>query len=314
MYIKQCCLSPILFVGCACLIMPSSASAVEYAYGTYSLGSSAFGAGVTPPPGTYVTEGLFYFRGTIGTAVQFGDDILNAGGKANLFSEATNILYVPERKLFGGNMGLSLTVPVNFVDYSGTLTGPLNNSITRSVDGWGMGDVVSRFQLGWQLGDFSHLFYVQAVAPTGHWERFFEPITGFYRPGVDTGWAFTWTDRKKVVQLNGTVGFTFNAENTATNYQSGNEFHFEWAAGMEIAPGLIIGVVGYDYRQITNDSGSGDTIGPFVGRVDAVGPGLSYTTLIGTTPVVFNMRHYQEFNGENHFQGNSSIVSLTVRY
>jgi len=136
-----------------------------------------------------------------------------------------------------------------------------------------MADVVSRFQLGWHGGGFSHLIYVQAVAPTGHWERGFAPITGLYRPGVDTGWAFTWTDSTKKLQLNGSTGFTFNVENTATNYQSGNEFHFEWAAGLEFAPGLMIGVVGYDYRQLSGDSGSGDVLEPFKGRVDAVGPG-----------------------------------------
>src|SRR5262249_20797412 len=130
-------------------------------------------------------------------------------------------------------------------------------------------------------------------------EQYFAPITGFYRPGVDTGWAFTWTDRTKKLQLNGAVGVTFNVENTATNYQSGDDFHFEWAAGLEFAPGFMVGVVGYDYRQITGDSGSGDVLGPFKGRVDAIGPGLSYTTLIEQTPVVLNFRHYMEFDAHN---------------
>jgi hypothetical protein len=71
---------------------------------------------------------------------------------------------------------------------------------------------------------------------------------------------------------------------------------------------------GYDYRQITGDSGSGDVLGPFKGRVDAISPGLTYTTLIGTTPVIFNMRHYQEFNAENRWQGNSTIALYTVRF
>jgi len=312
MYMKQRCLSRILFAGCACLIIPSSASAVEYALGTYGLGSSAFGAGVTPPPGTYVTEAVSWYTARVGTTITFGDDTLNAGALAKFFIEATNLLYVPQRKVFGGTMGLSLTIPVAHVDYEATLAGPLGGS--RSVEGWGIGDVVSRFQLGWQDGGFSHLIYVQAVAPTGHWEQGFSPITGYYRPGVDTGWSFTWTDSTKKLQLNGTVGFTFNVENTATNYQSGDEFHFEWAAGLEFAPGLMIGVVGYDYRQVTNDSGSGDHLGPFKGRVDAVGPGLIYTTLIGQTPLVLNVRHYMEFDGHNHFQGGSTIFSSTVRF
>jgi hypothetical protein len=81
-----------------------------------------------------------------------------------------------------------------------------------------------------------------------------------------------------------------------------------------LSPGLVIGVVGYDYRQLNGDSGSGDPLGPFKGRVDAVGPGLSYTTLVGTTPVVLNARHYQEFNADNRFHGNSTIFSTTIRY
>src|SRR5262245_35562562 len=309
MYPKQHCLSRILFVSCACLIIPSSVSAVEYAYGTYLLGSSAFGAGVNPPPGTYVTESFVDYGARIGTTVSFGGDTLNPGAKVNLFFEATNILYVPQTKIFGGTMGLSLTVPVVRTELEATLGGPLG--LSRSVEGWGMGDTVPRFQLGWQDGGFSHLIYVQVVAPTGHLEPGFSPIHGFYRPGVDTGWAFTWTDSAKKLQINGTVGVTFNTENTATNYGNGDEFHFEWAAGLEFAPGLMIGVVGYDYRQFTPDSGP---VGSFEGRVDAVGPGLIYTTLIGKTPLVLNVRHYMEFDAHNHWQGNSTIVTSTIRF
>jgi hypothetical protein len=76
----------------------------------------------------------------------------------------------------------------------------------------------------------------------------------------------------------------------------------------------MMGVVGYDYRQFTGDSGSGAILGSFKGRVDAVGPGLIYTTLIGQTPLVLNLRHYMEFDGHNHFQGNSTIFSSTIRF
>jgi hypothetical protein len=114
--------------------------------------------------------------------------------------------------------------------------------------------------------------------------------------------------------VNGAAGFTFNFVNTADDYNSGNEFHFEWAVGFECAPGLTIGVAGYNYRQVTGDSGSGAKLGPFEGSVDAVGPGLSYTTLIGKTPFIFNLRHYSEFNATNHWEGNSTIASGTIRF
>jgi hypothetical protein len=76
----------------------------------------------------------------------------------------------------------------------------------------------------------------------------------------------------------------------------------------------VFGLVGYDYRQLTGDSGSGAVLGPFKGEVDAVGLGVSGTTLVGKTPVTVNMRTYREFNTEHRWEGNSSMASVTVRY
>jgi hypothetical protein len=61
------------------------------------------------------------------------------------------------------------------------------------------------------------------------------------RWGIDTGWA-SLTDKPTKLQVSGTAGLTFNFENTATNYQSGNEFHWEWAVGIECMQGLVLGV------------------------------------------------------------------------
>jgi hypothetical protein len=108
-------------------------------------------------------------------------------------------------------------------------------------------------------------------------------------------------------------GLHVQLENTATDYKSGNEFHSD-GGRPRVCAGLLIGVVGYDYRQLTGDSGSGDRIGPFKGRVDAIGPGLTYTTLLGQTPFILNVRHYHEFNAHNRWEGNSTVLSGTIRY
>ena len=111
---------------------------------------------------------------------------------------------------------------------------------------------------------------------------------------IDTGHL---ADKQTKLQVNGAAGFTFNFENTETD-KSGNEFISSGRWVSECTPGLVLGVVGYDYRQLTGDS-AGARLGPFEGSVDAIGPGLSYTTVIRQTPFVFNLRHYQEFNAEN---------------
>jgi hypothetical protein len=76
----------------------------------------------------------------------------------------------------------------------------------------------------------------------------------------------------------------------------------------------VIGVVGYDYRQLTPDSGSGDTIGPFKGSVDAIGPGLSYSTTIDKRPVTFDLRYYHEYDFRNRVHGDSTTASATIRF
>jgi len=225
---------------------PIGAHAAEYGFSTYALGGNAFGAGATPPPGTYVTTVTGFYSGKIGVDVNFDNVSVSAGAKVHFFNSGLNVLYVPEWKLFGGSLGVSATIPVGHVDLDATITSPI--SASRSVDGWGLGDIVSKIQLGWQQGTFAHTVYLQAVAPTGRWESGFAPIIGLHRPGVDLGWAFTWVDPQTKFQANGVLGVTFNFENTATDYKSGNEFHFEWALGFECSPGLVLGIVGYDYR------------------------------------------------------------------
>jgi len=100
----------------------------------------------------------------------------------------------------------------------------------------------------------------------------------------------------------------------ATDYRTGNEFHFEWAIGYELSKGLIVGVVGYDYRQLTGDSGPGAVLGRFKSRVDAIGAGLNYSTVIDKMPLVFSLNHYHEFNAEHRFEGNQTLGSLTLRF
>lgn len=290
----------------------SPASADEFGFSSYGLGGAAFGAGVTPPPGTYMTFVSGYYQAEINRSVTLGNVTLDAGAKVKFFQQAINGLYIPERKVLGGRLGLSVTVPVGHIDLDATIVGPI--PISRETSGWGLGDITTRAQLGWQDGSFSHLAYVQVVAPSGRYSVGFEPNIGLNRPGIDTGWAFTWLESTSKLQFNAAVGFTFNFENEATDYQSGTDFHFEWAIGREISKGLTIGVAGYDYRQVTGDSGAGAILGPLQGSVDAIGPGLTYTTLINKMPLILNARYYREYNVERRWDGSMTILSGTIRY
>jgi hypothetical protein len=45
--------------------------------------------------------------------------------------------------------------------------------------------------------------------------------------------------------------------------------------------------------------------------VDAVGPGLTYTTQIGKVPFILNARHYEEFDVEKRFDNSVTIITGT---
>ena len=165
--------------GCLLASAGPSALASEYAFSSYGLGGSAFGVGVTPPAGTYVTAVTGFYSGKSDGTVNFGNVTLNAGAKVEGFTSAANLLYVPERKFLGGNFGLSVTVPVGHVDIDATVGIPPGPAISREADGWGLGDIVSKAQLGWQHGEIAHTIYVQAVAPTGRWDP---ELCTYHRP------------------------------------------------------------------------------------------------------------------------------------
>ena len=309
--VRLCAISAVALT-CGLLASAPASRAAEYAFTTYPLGSEAFGAGVTPPPGIYVTDSISYFTGSVGGNIQLGGLVFDAGAKAQIFSEGVSILTVPDTKVLDGYLGVLVSVPVSHINLEAHTTGPLGNTITDSTEGWGLGDTVLEAQLGWDREDFSHTFHILGVIPTGRYAPGFYPLTGFNRPSLDIGWAFTWFEKNTKLQFNGAVGFMASLENNETQIQTGDEFHAEWAIGYKFDNGLILGVAGYDYRQITGDSGTGDKVGSFFGTADAIGPALSYSTIIGQTPVTISVRDYEHYNWQNFFHGNVSIASFTA--
>jgi hypothetical protein len=287
--------------------------AAEYALTTYPLGSLSFDAGITPPPGVYVTDVVSYYQGSIGDNFDFGGRLFDGGVKLKPVFDGIDVLLVPQTKVLGGNFGVGFTVPAGYITIDARASAA-PGTILAQTQGGGWGDTNLQFQLGWDSESFSHTFYLLGEIPTGRYKTGFAPILGFNRTSVDFGWGFTYFDKNSKLQFNGAVGFMTSIENFATQYQTGNEFHFEWAIGYKFDNGLMIGVAGYDYRQVTGDSGPGALLGPFEGIADAIGPCVSYSTKIGETPVTINIRDYEQYNTKHFFQGNASIASVTAAF
>jgi hypothetical protein len=137
--------------------------------------------------------------------------------------------------------------------------------------------------------------------------------TGLNRPALDIKGAYTFLSLQTGTEVSAALGMTINALNTKTDYQSGAELHFEWALNQHFPLGSAAGVGGYFYQQLTNDYGSGDTVGSFKGRVAAVGPLLSYTLKAGAQEVNLSARWFHEFAVENRPRGDVIYASLNFR-
>ena len=73
-----------------------------------------------------------------------------------------------------------------------------------------------------------------------------------------------------------------------------------------------IGVAGYVYYQLTNDSGSGDRVGAFKSRVASVGPEIGYVFRYNNQPAYFNVRGYWEFAAQNRLEGYALFITLSI--
>jgi hypothetical protein len=110
----------------------------------------------------------------------------------------------------------------------------------------------------------------------------------------------------------GRGGFTYNFKNPDTQYRSGIDFHFDWGASRYLTKQLFVGVAGYAYQQITDDSGQNPILGGFRSRVFGVGPQIGYNFPVGDMQGFLGLRGYGEFGAANRPSGWNTWLTFTI--
>jgi hypothetical protein len=259
----------------AMMTAPAIGHAAEGGAGFCLLGSTGAAAAITPPPGVYFQNDICYYSGDLGGGKALpaaGQLAVGVEGKAAI--EIPTLIWILPEDMAGGHLGLSATIPFGWkkTDADVTLSGPRGGTGTGSVSDsvFTVGDPLISAFLGWEAGDFHWQVGTMINTPIGDYQKGEISNISFNHWGADVLAAGTWLDPSTGLDLSGVVGMTFNAENPATDYQTGNEFHFEWAAVQHFNEQFDAGLVGYYYDQVTGDSGAGAT-SEFKGRVAAIG-------------------------------------------
>ncbi len=95
--------------------------------------------------------------------------------------------------------------------------------------------------LGWQAGDQHWRLVVSGFVPTGDYDAGRIAQTSLNRPALDIKGAYTFLSLETGLEASAALGVTVNGINTATNYQSGAELHFEWSLSQFLPFGLSVG-------------------------------------------------------------------------
>ena len=296
--------------------MGETAQATEFGASQYIPGLVLPLAGYTPPPGIYFLDTFVLFHGS-GNLVPATGSRSSTRVTRDIVANLAIVGWFPDFKLFGADPGFAATVPFGSdrTTANVTVAAPIGPSkpISRSGDIFGIADTEYSAILGCHAGEQHCKITLTGFTPTGNFKPNRLVQTGVNRPALDLKGAYTYLGLQTGLELTGALGMTLNAPNTATNYQSGEELHFEWAVSEHFPFGLAAGVGGYFIQQVTDDHGSGAKFGAFRGRAAAVGPLLGYTLKAGAQRVDLSARWFHEFAVQNRVRGDLIYASFSFR-
>jgi len=274
------------------------AQAVEQGAVITPIGVTDFGAGILPPATDYGAFGVrasYYSASTLKDGV--GHSISN-DFHLEVKTLALAYFYMTNVEMLGGKLGFGGVLPS--IDINGnfkvpTPGGPLSISGKDS----GLGDIqVIPFMLAWQMPP--NLFVNSGLliqAPTGAYSA-----SNAFNAGVNH-WTYSPFVGATYItpsgfELSTQVALNFNTVNPATQYRSGIEYRQEFAAGQHVQS-WTLGLAGYAYQQISDDSGPGSGDGNR-SRVFALGPAVNFFR--PGMPLV-SLHGYKEFGARNHAEG-----------
>ena len=247
-------------------LMAGTAQATEGGGSTYPHGVENFMAGAVPPPGVYgMTYVQHYSADRLNDAA--GRNMGIPGFKARATAIVPRLVWVTGSKVWGGDLVLHALAP--FVDLKASAMGA---SQSKS----GLGDMTVGVALGYHHSPHLHSAVgLDVILPTGQYDKGEMANIGRNYSSLNPLYVLSYVDPKG---FNGDLrlGYLINRRNSATDYRSGDEFHFDYAAGWGLGNGWTVGVGGYYRQQMRLDKQGGEALEGSKTRALALGPNIKY--------------------------------------
>lgn len=313
---RRDCAGPLLVLA-GTLFATQPAAADEGGVSFWLPGQFGSFAAVPASPGWSLGAVYYHASGDAGGERQF-----QRGGRiaAGLDVNADLLFLAPSyafpEPVLGGQLALQLTGLYGRakVDTSATLSGPLGRSLTtgESDSRTGIGDLYPMASLKWHQGLHNFMAYGMTGVPVGAYDKERLANIGTNHWSLDAGGGYTYLDDKKGHELSAVLGFTYNFENSDTDYRNGTDMHFDWAASQFFSSTFHAGLAGYFYNQVSGDSGTGAQLGDFKSRVSAIGPQMGWFFKVGDSTWYANLKGFYEFDAKNRPEGWSVWATLSL--
>jgi hypothetical protein len=268
-------------------------------------------------PGWFVKPMVLHYSGT------FSAQLPTAVGLAGDVDATANTLavgggYTLEQTVLGGaHYSIIAFLPYTWLDISANVQTPLG-TVRRQSNVSGFGDLtVVPTALAWKTGDWQFDALMPVYAPTGSYQQ-----GRLGNPGLNY-WTFdpmvgvVYSNKKIGFNAMLHLGYAMNTENPDTDYQSGSLLHFDGAIQQILPVGsgfLTLGVEGFYFDQVTDDSGAGAVLGRFRGMTAGLGPALGYILPLGQQSLSVELKWLAEVDTKNRLEGDYIWLKLAYKF
>lgn len=281
---------------------------------TYSPGTLGdFSLAVLPDsPGFYLRNETFHYEGNnrhtaLGGAVKVDADL-------DAWVEIPRVTWVSGWEILGARHGAYVSLPLARVEASAQVEQIGAAAQNQEDSRWGISDFyLSPVMLDWKAGSANIMLLETVTIPSGTYDKDeFVNISRNYC-ALNSSLAATWRHPVGGPELDLRAGYIVNAENSATDYRTGDEFALDATAAWRLDQRWAVGLTGYRYEQVTGDSGEGAVLGDFKSRSAGVGPIARYIVVRGDRRVSLVGKWIHEFDAANRFEGDMLFFAFSTR-
>ena len=241
---------------------------------------------------------------------------LAASGTVNSMLSLSQLIYISNTKVAGGNLGWTALLPLVEINAYDAEKAPV------SVNPNPMGDIITGPFIQWFNRKVAgmpldHRFEVDVVVPVGAWQNDYSINPGAHFYSITPHYTFTVSPAKRL-SISTRQMLTYNFNEIGTNVKAGAFYNENYSVEYEMLPRFRAEIAGYYLKQFAQDSKGGDSdfYQDTYGLIDtrervlAIGPGLGYVTPTGLFIEVKNM---WETAAQNRTEGYRATLVLAYK-